>query len=284
MVSARSSSVELRLLFGRLSAVGCLTIAIYEYTHQVVLTKLVVFSTNDLVEDRLCVLIPMICPTAVTNPKGDFGTTKDTCPLAETDPFTASGDVATLTKIAALQRHVRRTWYPRIVKPRYIASHKFFTPMCELLHTVSANKSDMQILPGQSPSRRQLVFQARREPACALRVGWCGGAPRGRLPRAVNRRTAGARRSGTPMFEMKRRKFITLLGSAAEWPLVASAHQPGRTRRVGVLMSFASDDTESHERIAAFHQGCNNRWQECADRWRRDTNCLRSISHATHAE
>src|SRR5262249_22471850 len=107
MVSTRSSS-ELRLLFGRFrrkatSASGCLTIAVYEYTHQVVLTKVVVFSTNDLVDDRLCVLIPMLCPTAVTNPEGDFGTTKDIGPLAETDPFIASGDVATLAKIAALQ-------------------------------------------------------------------------------------------------------------------------------------------------------------------------------------
>ena len=65
----------------RTSASGCLTIAVYEYTHQVVLTKVVVFSTNDLVDDRLCVLIPMLCPTAVTNPEGDFGTTKDIGPL-----------------------------------------------------------------------------------------------------------------------------------------------------------------------------------------------------------
>ena len=44
---------------------------------KVVLTKLVVFSPNDLVHDRLCVLIPMLCPAAVTNLEGDFGTTKD---------------------------------------------------------------------------------------------------------------------------------------------------------------------------------------------------------------
>jgi hypothetical protein len=54
----------------RTSASGCLTIAVYEYTHQVVLTKLVVFSTTDLVDDRLCVLIPMPCPAAVTTPRG----------------------------------------------------------------------------------------------------------------------------------------------------------------------------------------------------------------------
>jgi hypothetical protein len=44
---------------------------------KIVLTKLVVFSPNDLVDDRLCVLIPMLCPAAVTNPDGDFDTTKD---------------------------------------------------------------------------------------------------------------------------------------------------------------------------------------------------------------
>ena len=47
----------------------------------------------------------MLCPAAVTNLEGDFGTTKDIAligSLAETDPFIASGDVATLAKIAAL--------------------------------------------------------------------------------------------------------------------------------------------------------------------------------------
>src|SRR5215469_5426540 len=59
---------------------------------KVVLTKLVVFSPNDLVDDRLCVLIPMLCPAAVTIPYGDFGTTKDIAligPLAEADPLIA---------------------------------------------------------------------------------------------------------------------------------------------------------------------------------------------------
>jgi ABC-type uncharacterized transport system substrate-binding protein len=53
---------------------------------------------------------------------------------------------------------------------------------------------------------------------------------------------------------MKRRDFVILLGGAA-WPLVAHAQQPGRMRRVGVLMSTAAEDPESRLRLAAFVQG-----------------------------
>src|SRR5262245_6667192 len=55
---------------------------------------------------------------------------------------------------------------------------------------------------------------------------------------------------------MRRREFITLVGSAAAtWPLAAPAQQGERMRRVGVLMSRAADDPEGQARIDAFRQG-----------------------------
>jgi len=55
---------------------------------------------------------------------------------------------------------------------------------------------------------------------------------------------------------VKRRDFITLLGSAAAaWPLAARAQQGERIRRIGVLQAISESDPEAHLRKAAFVGG-----------------------------
>src|SRR6266566_5525497 len=54
---------------------------------------------------------------------------------------------------------------------------------------------------------------------------------------------------------MKRRQFITLLGGAAAWPLVARAQQAERMRRVAFLHPYAENDPEVLARVVAFRQG-----------------------------
>jgi len=54
---------------------------------------------------------------------------------------------------------------------------------------------------------------------------------------------------------MKRREFITLIGGATAWPVVAGAQQGERMRRIGVLMGADADEPETHGRFAAFVQG-----------------------------
>jgi putative ABC transport system substrate-binding protein len=54
--------------------------------------------------------------------------------------------------------------------------------------------------------------------------------------------------------QLKRREFITLLGSVAAWPLAARA-QGDSVRRVGWLMSGSERDSESQLRLRIFREG-----------------------------
>src|SRR5688572_5762413 len=53
---------------------------------------------------------------------------------------------------------------------------------------------------------------------------------------------------------MRRREFITLLGTAAAWPLAALAQQPERMRRVGILLPATADDAQFQAWVGAFLQ------------------------------
>ena len=55
---------------------------------------------------------------------------------------------------------------------------------------------------------------------------------------------------------LRRREFITLLGSAAAaWPIAAHAQQPDPIRRIGVLMGYAESNLEGQANVAAFREG-----------------------------
>jgi putative ABC transport system substrate-binding protein len=53
---------------------------------------------------------------------------------------------------------------------------------------------------------------------------------------------------------MRRREFMALVSSAAAWPMVVSAQQAGRVRRIGVLLEAISSDPEFSRRVAVFKE------------------------------
>ena len=54
---------------------------------------------------------------------------------------------------------------------------------------------------------------------------------------------------------MRRRDFITLLGSAAAWPLAAQAQQPNRLPRIGFLATGSLELPATRASLNAFRQG-----------------------------
>src|SRR6266481_4742947 len=58
---------------------------------------------------------------------------------------------------------------------------------------------------------------------------------------------------GMQFDQLRRRKFVTLLGGAAAWPLAARAPQPDRVRHVGVLL--VGDNPKLRAYLAAFRRG-----------------------------
>jgi putative ABC transport system substrate-binding protein len=82
-----------------------------------------------------------------------------------------------------------------------------------------------------------------------------------------------------------RREFITLLGSAAAWPLAAGAQQRERVRRIGVLMAGDENDPMRKTRLSAFTQALaglgwtDGRNMRLELRWHGDdTNRIRALA------
>jgi putative ABC transport system substrate-binding protein len=68
-----------------------------------------------------------------------------------------------------------------------------------------------------------------------------------------------------------RRELITLLGSAAAWPLAARAQPRERMRRIGILLPATADDPEAQARVGAFLQALVPLGWTIGDNLRTDT-------------
>ena len=54
---------------------------------------------------------------------------------------------------------------------------------------------------------------------------------------------------------IRRRELIVTLGNAAVWPLAARAQPAEGMQRIGVLMGYAENDSETQAWVAAFREG-----------------------------
>src|SRR5262249_40395811 len=121
----------------------------------------------------------------------------------------------------------------------------------------------------QVRARRQSQNRQDARPGCAAHLAWARrrgdriGAPaaswRGSAPdSSAPTRYAVADFDQTQLMQLgrlRRREFLALFGSAAAWPLAASAQPSDRVRRIGVLMPLAESDEEAHTLVAAFVAG-----------------------------
>jgi len=59
---------------------------------------------------------------------------------------------------------------------------------------------------------------------------------------------------------MRRREFIELIGDvAAAWPLTGRAQTSERMPRIGILMPFATEDSQYRLALALLCKGCRNK-------------------------